>query len=319
MTAIIAVVLCFCVLASSSEAGNCCAPVVPQQGVTGETAVLPHTLDVGLHYEYLRSRGYYDGGSEVSNPVNRETDFRRAILTIGYGLSRRFSITAIVPYIWKERSEYLTAAHLERLIYAGDGLGDVTGLVRFSAIERDFVDFRELSFAVGVKCPTGSIDKSSNLCPLPKDVQPGTGTWDGLASFSFYQGFEPVDVFISATYVMTTTYTDDRDRTSKFGNQFSLLTTANFHVTKQLDLSAALSGSVRGRDLDKNEKVSNTGRRQLWLVPGVQYAIFPALRVQAFFEYPIYQRFKGVQLGSDYNMRLSLAYSLPLSGSDDED
>ncbi|MFH1686318.1 MAG: transporter [bacterium] len=304
--------------ADSPLAGNCCAPAVPQQGVTGETAVLPHSLDIGLHYEYLRSRGYYDGGSQVSDQIDRKTDFKRATLTIGYGLSRRLSITAIVPYVWKENSRYKTAAGLERLIYESDGIGDLTGLVRFSAIRRDFISFRELSFAIGLKCPTGSVDEESDLGPLPRDVQPGTGTWDGLASFSFYQGYEPVDVFVSATYVMTTTYTDDRDRTSRFGNQFSLLTTANFHLNDRLDLSAALSGSIRGRDLDDNEEVDNTGRSQLWLVPGFQYAIFKALRVQAFFEYPIYQHFNGVQLGSDYNLRLSLAYSIPLAGGEED-
>jgi hypothetical protein len=59
---------------------------------------------------------------------------------------------------------------------------------------------------------------------------------------------------------------------------------------------------------------------RIWRVlstrPQVQ-VIPKKMRLQAYFEHPVYQHFNGVQLGSDYNFRLSVAYVLPLGRGDE--
>jgi hypothetical protein len=55
-------------------AQNCCAPAVPQQGMLGETATLPHTLELGFHYELLRSRKLYDGSENIADPANTKSN-----------------------------------------------------------------------------------------------------------------------------------------------------------------------------------------------------------------------------------------------------
>jgi hypothetical protein len=58
----------------------------------------------------------------------------------------------------------------------------------------------------------------------------------------------------------------------------------------------------------------------MWLVPGIQVLLIPeVLRMQVFFEQPVYQHFNGEQLGSDYNIRVTAAYTLPLKKSDEDD
>jgi hypothetical protein len=303
---------------SVAKAQNCCAPAVPQQGVLGETVALPQTLETALHYEYLRSQGLYDGTDEIDDPADTRTVWKRLTLTVSYGIFEHLGVSAIMPYTWKEKTKNLTNGM--QMKNSSVGFSDPTVLFRYSLLPRSFVTFRELTMGLGVKIPLGATDKRNYGVILPEELQPGTGSWDFSASLAYYRGFETVDFFVSGTGLITTSHTNpETERKYKFGNQFSYLLAANFHVHRRLDLTASLSGLARGRDKEDDETVTTTGRHQLWFSPGIQFAIFPDyLRLQFFCETPIYQRFNGEQLGSDFNLRLSLAGLIPLGG-DDED
>jgi hypothetical protein len=306
--AIVAAVTFFLGLTNAAHPQNCCAPAVPQQGVLGETAALPHTLDIGLHYQHLRSRGMYDGSNETDNPTNKKADWSQATLTMAYGVLRSLTVSAVVPYIWKNK----TRRDVEEL---ADGVSDIVCIVRFSPLTRSFVNYRELSLGLGLKIPTGATDRRVEGWKLSEEMQPGTGSWDYHGSVSYYQGFELVDFVISATYVMT----NEHDG-YEFGNQFMYLLASDFHVSERLSLSPALSGIVRANDRDLGEEQRWTGRHQLWFIPGVKFQAIPGvLGLQAYFEYPIYQHFNGIQLGSDFNFRLTATCSLPLKRSDEDD
>jgi hypothetical protein len=293
---------------STSRAQNCCAPAVPQQGVLGETVVLPYTLEIGIHYEVMRSK-------EINplccgNTRNKKADWERATLTVSYGLLRRLSVGLIVPYEWKENSWDFGDM---RIVKASDGVGDMTALLRFSLIPRDYVTYREFSLGLGLKMPTGATDRyDTEGLLLAEELQPGTGSWDYQMALSFYQGFEPVDFTISGNYIITSQYDN-----YEFGNQFYYLLSSSYHLIPRLDISAALSGVVRDRDRDGGAIVENTGRHQIWLEPGVQYQLMTEfLRVQGFVAVPVYQQFDGTQLGGKYNLRFSVSALIPLKKSE---
>ncbi len=294
-------------------AQNCCSPSVSQQGVLGETAALPQTLDLALHYEFLRSKGKYEGGDPVVDPEDTRSTWQRFVLSASYGLVPRLSVGAIAPYIQKEKTR--TYGGSDEIRNCAEGVGDITFLVRYSPIGRTFVTYRELSFGLGVKAPTGPTNRRNFNCSLPRELQPGTGSWDLLGSVSFFQGFEQIDFVLGGTYVYTT-----EDDGYEFGNEFSFLGTANIHLHRRVDISAALSGIMRGHDYAAGKRIDVTGREQLWLVPGIHYKIIPGfLRLQSFFEVPVYQHFNGEQLGSDFNVRFAVAGTIPLGHGDEEE
>jgi len=304
--------------AGSVRAANCCAPPVTPQGVMGETVALPHTLEFGLHYEYLRSEGSVKGTEPVDDDGDRRTIFKRTTLSLAYGLTSRWSVTVLTPYVWKEKSQWLSALQ-SRHTWESDDIGDITALVRFSPIARSWVNFRELSVAVGVKAPTGPTDKVQDYAILAEELQPGSGSWDWLGSVSYYQGFELVDFFVSGTYIATGEY-----ESYQFGDQFSYLLSSSYHLHERVDLSLGLSGVRRACDTDQriggdDKTVDDTGRHQLFVVSGVQAVVLPPyLRLQAFFEAPIWEEFTGIQLKSDWNLRFSLTYMLELVGGEEE-
>jgi hypothetical protein len=258
----------------------------------------------------LKSADFYEGSKKISYSTDTKFVSNRVTLTAAYGIFHRLSATAIVPYTWKKKSiDYdPTGLHVEN---STNGVGDITFMLRYSPLARSFVNFRELSVGLGLKLPTGSVDQRNSGFLLPEELQPGTGSWDYTGSVSYYQGFEPVDFIVSGTYLITTPHDD-----YQFGNQFSYILASVFHVRERLDLSAAFSGLVRGKDREAGEDVSSTGRHQLWLVPGIKARVIPEmLGLQAYFELPIYQHFNGLQLAGDYNIRISVVYLLPLKRS----
>jgi len=292
---------------------NCCAPSIPQQGIVGEMSALPKTIDFGLHYEYLRSEGMYRGSNEIDDPGNTKTVWNRATMTLGYGIIPGLSVSAILPYVWKEKTRHISDLAFD-LENTSEGIGDLTFVIRYSPIKRSFVSFRELTFGAGVKAPTGSVEKRNFGFLLPEELQPGTGSWDYHVSASLFQGFEMVDLVGSGTFVITTPHNG-----YEFGDQFSYLLASNFHIKPWLDGSLALSGTVRGKDKSGGMDVTDTGRSQLWLVPGLKFQLLPGyVSLQAYYEAPIYQHFKCTQLASDYNLRLSTVCTIPLSGNDEE-
>jgi len=296
--------LVFALAASSTSAQNCCAPTVPQQGVMGETATLPQTLDFALHYEYLRSRGMYQGPDKIHDPYGTETDWHRVTATVSYGLTRRTSFTAIAPWVTKEKTRYLGASDIT-VLKKGDGLSDVTLLGRYSLIVRDFVNYHELSIGAGIKVPTGATDLESLGARIARELQPGTGSWDFTFMGSYYRGYELVDFYASISTLLT-----GEHEGYKFGNRFSFLVQSSFHVHKRLDVSAGFTGSMVGTDSYDGGPIHGTGREQIWFTPGLNLGIVPALlRLQLTGELPVYQHFNEAQLGSDYNLRASLSYS----------
>jgi hypothetical protein len=288
-------------------AQNCCAPTIPQQGILGEMATLPHTLEIGFHYELLRSSTMYEGSNTINDPANTRTQWQRATMTLAYGLFPRTSISAIVPYAWKKKTKDLPSLGL-RLENSTNGIGDIALIARYSPIGRSFISFRELSFGLGVKLPTGSVKEHNFGFLLPEELQPGTGSWDFDGSFSYFQGFERLDFVLGGTYLLTTPHNGYR-----FGNQFSYILASNFHIKEYFDLSLSLMGLSRGRDDTAGVDLYATGRDQIWFSPGVKFQVLPdKLSLQAYYEHPIYQRFNGAQLGSDYNIRLSAIYALQM-------
>jgi len=293
--------------AGAASAQNCCAPAVPQQGIMGETIALPHVLDFAAHYEYLRAEDMYIGSDCACDLNGTIATWKRATLTLAYGVSSRIGITAVVPYIWKSKTHYLPAIDAP-VKNATDGLGDVSLVGRFGVIPRNFVTYRELSIGLGVKFPTGATDKRTYGFLLPEELQPGTGSWDFLSSISFYQGWELLDLYASSGCQLTTEHEG-----FEFGDQLSYLLSANLHIVERLDVSLAFSGTVRGKDRQDGESLESTGRHQLWIVPGLQAQVIPRwLRLQLYLEAPVYQHFNGTQLGSEYNLRLTAASSIPL-------
>jgi hypothetical protein len=84
------------------------------------------------------------------------------------------------------------------------GLGDLELLVRALVLrDRRFSPRHLVGLLAGLKAPTGPHRTDSRGYPASDDLQPGSGSWDGLLGASYSYFGDPVAVFLSASYPLT--------------------------------------------------------------------------------------------------------------------
>jgi len=117
------------------------------------------------------------------------TSLRRSITVqavpaaLAYGVTPRLALFGILPYFDKSLELDAPGGRIER---SASGFGDLLVLGRYTAIalDRPGSTIRLAPFA-GVKAPTGKDDVSDGLGRLPRPLQPGSGSWDGLGGIVF--------------------------------------------------------------------------------------------------------------------------------------
>jgi len=114
--------------------------------------------------------------SSDNGPGNRELEAWATPVVGVYGLTEKWALFGIVPYLDKELEVNTPMGRLTRDV---SGLGDATFLARYTAFQRDRPGrtFRLAPFA-GLKTPTGEDDERDGLGRLPQPLQLGTGSWD---------------------------------------------------------------------------------------------------------------------------------------------
>jgi hypothetical protein len=111
-----------------------------------------------------------------NGPGNRDLEAWATPLVGVYGLTEKWALFGIVPYLDKELEVNTPLGRRTRDV---SGLGDATFLARYTAFQRDRPGqtLRLAPFA-GLKTPTGEDDESDSLGRLPQPLQLGSGSGD---------------------------------------------------------------------------------------------------------------------------------------------
>lgn len=111
-------------------------------------------------------------------PADRELIVNGVPLAVAVGLTPRLAIFGIVPVLRKSLD---LETPFGRVTRGATGLGDVVTFARYTlyAVDRIGSTFRIAPFG-GLKLPTGSDDNADALGRLPRPLQLGSGSWDGL-------------------------------------------------------------------------------------------------------------------------------------------
>ena len=103
-------------------------------------------------------------------------------IAVAVGVTSKLALFGVVPVVSKSVDVNMPVG---RRTLDATGLGDVVLFARYTV---KAVDLTESTFRIapfgGVKLPTGSDDKSGPLGVLPRPLQPGSGSWDGLGGLA---------------------------------------------------------------------------------------------------------------------------------------
>ncbi|MFW6290354.1 MAG: hypothetical protein ACOC0R_05235, partial [Mariniphaga sp.] len=137
----------------------CCSGGVPLGGSLGLGTADNQSLQFLLSYDYNLLNDLMDG-SELLKDDTRSRTTHSAMVEIKYGLSARFSFTAVLPFIRQERSIMSFGGAHD--FTATQGMGDAVLLVKYRIFTPEKRPTSEWVVGAGPKFSTGRTDFVNN-------------------------------------------------------------------------------------------------------------------------------------------------------------
>jgi hypothetical protein len=161
-------------LALRGAAQSCCGVPTIALGGTERGVNAVGTLTLGARYQYIAFGRSYNGSAPAADPLARTAYGHTFVLEAEYTALPRVAFLLALPFVVKERR----LQQPEPYRYRASGIGDAFALVKYSVPLP--LGEQALSAGAGVKFPTGDSHREADGVQLPRDVQPGTGTWELL-------------------------------------------------------------------------------------------------------------------------------------------
>ena len=292
----------------------CCSGGVPLGGSLGLGSAESRTLQLLLTYDYNLLNDLMDG-KELLQDDTRSRTTHAAMLEVNYGLSSRFSLAALLPFIQQERN--IKGFEQGREFTSTRGLGDVVFLLKYRMLNPASTSGTEWVVGAGPKLPTAHTRHTNNNgLLLPADMQPGSGSLDGIL-WSFFQRdqvFSPALSFISvATYRYSGANNNYNESQSyRFGNEFQLNMgmNYNFFINRPMDVFSYLRYRHQGEDLIDGSVFPGSGGQWLYWVPGLAMNFTPDMSLRLSAAVPVYRKLEGAQLTTTYRFTIALSYAI---------
>jgi hypothetical protein len=234
-------------------------------------------------------------------------------LTGVYGITGDFTVGLTLPIVQKTLK--FTTPTGRRAEIHSSGVGDlsVVGVYRF--YRRDVpLGSTQLSVIGGLELPTGSNDQTDGDVPdltggtstrIPRDLQPGSGSVDGIVGLAGFQNFDRLSLYGSLQGKI-----NSEDDDFKFGNRLHYDLAADYVLQegRNLFLILEFNGRYEARSEENGRDVRNSGGHSLFISPGIQYLPVPYLILETSIQLPVFQELNGTQLGTDFSIVVGLRY-----------
>jgi hypothetical protein len=290
----------------------CCTAGTPLLSALEMSTTSRGVLSLRFSTKYNSLRDVYSGSDFLENQ-ERERISYSFLFEINYGISNRLSFSALFSFMRQTR-KVQTIVNFENTINVS-GIGDALFLVKYNLINMNLFKRIELALGAGAKLPFGTATVEANNVLLPADMQPGTGSFDGLLWIYFAKG----DIFSpQLTFVANSSYrlngTNKRfglDQAGyKFGNEFILTSGIAYITDTFFDLTLLARYRNTSQDQFSIGTIPNTGGDWIYVLPGINFNISKSLITSLIGEIPIYQNVIGTQLTTTFSISLSMNYSI---------
>ena len=294
------------------KAQTCCSGGSPITSNLGIQEIDPKSWYIQLSYDYNFLDALYSGSNKL-NDQSRERTTQTVMLQAIYALNEKFSINALFTHVKQERS--ILSGDIENYTSA-TGLGDAVFMLQYSVIS---TLKRNMVIAAGPKIPIGKFDATDPELgvALSADLQPGSGSWDGIIGLS-HSEFHTLNPNFTITGTLGYRISSEGERFDgdagyRFGNEFiaSLGFNESFIIGKT-NLSPFAHLQYRNTLPDKIDdfEVPGTGGKWINLSPGFSLSPSNNLDINLSAEIPLFRKLEGTQLTTSYRFNVGLAIKL---------
>ncbi len=306
-------IIFFTMVFTRVQGQTCCSGGTPLTGNLGIQTIEPGSWYFNFSYDYNFLDALYSGTTLLDDDT-RDRVTQSLLLQAIYPISEKFSINGLFTYVGQQRTVFSPLGNTE--VTNAQGVGDMVVLAQYTLLS-DVK--RSITIAAGPKIPFGKFDATDPELGLVlnPDLQPGTGSWDGIigASYNQYHFLKPNLTFSSYVSYRTTTKAKrfEGDNDYKFGNEFMVSAgLSNQFLIKRTAIGA--SAHIRYRNAVPDQisglKVPGTGGNWFILIPGVYFEPNDTWTFSVSGEIPLYNNLNGTQLTTTYRLNAGIAIKL---------
>jgi hypothetical protein len=294
-------------------AQTCCSGGVPLSGNLGLPPESSGTWQLSISYDRNVLKTLLNGSSVLEDDA-RERITQSFLVQTGYSFNSRWSADFFFSYVEQQRTirQFRNEDHVSTA-----GLGDAALLLKYNVFDPLSHDFL-LTLASGIKMPTGRSDlRREDGIPLNADLQPGSGSWDGVfwANTIYKFGFRP-SMNISSTAIFSLKGTNNQylgEQSYRFGNEIQWLLSVNDNFlvgTKLLDASIVFRYRKALKDKFNTLEMPNTGGTWVFIAPGIAYNFSPKVAINGSLELPVFSEVQGTQVSPTYRINAGVFIKL---------
>lgn len=307
----------FCI---DGNAQTCCSGGVPISNSIGLPIVSKNTVQFNLSYDYNNLSTIVQGRERIDDD-SRTRVTQTTMLQVGFGLSPKWSLEMLIPYI-KQSRRIIQLVNEDFVSTAG--LGDVSSLINYNFLKP--LSKVSLSAGIGLKAPTGNIDNKNNQgITLNADMQPGTGAWDTFYLLRFISPFNSQkNINFYANLILSHKGINKEYQPNlayKFGNeqQVSLGVNAQGLAFKRL-WNVGIGGRVRNVNSNQINKqtIASTGGHWILGTANLSHWILPnKTSINLSTDIPLLVSVSGLQNVPTYRFNLSFYSVLEFKKKDE--
>ena len=286
-------------------AAQLCCTTGSTSTATYELGVTPaKSFSMSLVHEYNDLEGAFRGSSKIDDdPLGRTGTLQAYTLRADYGISRRWGVSLSIPYLLREQD----FSGLGK--FSGDGLGDMSLILKYSLQQLSIASQRELAVGVGIKAPTGATDLSDGEITLSNDLQPGTGTWDALFWVYSYRSFLPSPWSGSFSALGRLSGSDSLGVSRyAFADEILYSLVVNRRITDVTQVSVRLRGRTAGQDRRDGYRAPGTGGTVVFFAPSLVWAPVRLVSIEAGVDLPVFYSVEGTQQALRYRTFVAASF-----------
>ncbi|HEY3325910.1 MAG TPA: transporter [Novimethylophilus sp.] len=181
-------------------------------------------------------------------------------------------------------------------------VGDMQAVARYTFYHG--VDNGDAGVRFGLKLPTGSTGQASGAGEkAERSLQPGSGSTDAILGLYYYRRMHAWAWFAQGGWQQVIHERAD----FRPGSQLSADIGVNYALTPDWSLMLQFNALHKTHDSGANAEPADSGSTHVFLSPGVSYRATRDVSLYGFFQQPLYQRVRGVQLTADWSAAVGVS------------
>jgi len=291
---------------------QCLSAVNPVGGTDNLLVLEKKSLRVISFYKYGQGIRYFEGTRRSDFDRISKAYYNYLTAIIGYGLTPKFTLEAEAGYFINKTQNYnLTPAYS----LTGKGLSNAVVMAKYAIYSEPFERIY-ITGAAGVKIPfSRELQWSPDRVKLPVEVQPSIGAYGGVVSTSFVKENSGTGMryfFTSRIEMNTPNKEDYRLGTSLYNSLYISRHLMQPWLRDNWTAILQLRNEIRTPDKVGGSVKKSSGSVLFFISPQLNFVTKGDWYLSGMADFPVYQNFKGTQLGAGVGFTFILSKTFRL-------